>query len=168
MRRLVFDETDIRILCALQDHGELSKTRLAALVGLSPTPCWLRLSRLKKEGLIGGYHARIALTRIVELTKAVVTVSLKRHRKADFDRFETYILKRPEITDCHSTGGGTDYVMIMVTTRLAAIQALMEDMLEADLMIERYLIHIVTREIKAARPDLALLLSDQTGKFEVA
>ena len=43
MSRLGLDRTDIRILSAVQAHGQLSKTRLAELVNLSPTPCWARL-----------------------------------------------------------------------------------------------------------------------------
>ena len=52
MKRTALDAADIRILCALQEHGQLSKSRLAELVGLSPTPCWTRYARLKKAGLI--------------------------------------------------------------------------------------------------------------------
>jgi len=168
MNRVVLDEVDIRILCALQKHGELSKARLASLVGLSPTPCWQRLSRLRKEGLIAGYYAQIALTQIVDLTKVVLTVSLKRHRRTDLHCFETYILHRHEITDCYSTGGGMDYVMTVVTTKLAAFQDLLEDMLDAELGIDRYMIYIVTREIKRAQPNLALLLSEQASMTKVA
>lgn len=161
MKPTELDAADIRILCALQDHGQISKSRLAELVGLSATPCWSRLSRLKKAGLILGYHADIALSRIVGLTKVVVTVSLKSHRKADFDRFESHILRCPEVTDCIATGGGMDYVMTVVTPSLPAFQALMQGMLEADLGIDRYMTYIVTRQIKSARPDLPSLLSGQ-------
>ena len=61
MKKLSLDATDIRILSAVQQHGQLSKTRLAALVNLSATPCWARLDRLKAAGYIRGYHADLAL-----------------------------------------------------------------------------------------------------------
>lgn len=160
------DAADIRILSALQDHGQLSKSKLAELVGLSATPCWARLTRLRKAGLIRGYHADIALSRIVALAKVVVTVSLSSHRKSDFDRFETYIQTCPEVTDCVSTGGGMDYVLTVVTTSLPAFQTLMERMLDAELGIDRYMTYIVTRQIKAARPDLPRLLTGQTPKTD--
>jgi Lrp/AsnC family transcriptional regulator of ectoine degradation len=157
MKPVELDAADIRILCALLHHGQLSKSRLAELAGLSATPCWARLTRLKKAGLIRGYHADLALSRIVGLVKVVVTVSLRSHRKSDFDRFETYIMQCPEVTDCISTGGGMDYVMTVVTTSLPAFQTLREEMLVAELGIDRYMTYIVTREIKAAQPDLARL-----------
>ncbi|MEZ5754546.1 MAG: Lrp/AsnC family transcriptional regulator [Paracoccaceae bacterium] len=164
MTPIALDPADIRILCALQDHGQLSKSQLAQIVGLSPTPCWARLNRLRKSGLIRGYHADLALMQIVAMAKVVVTVSLKSHRKADFDRFEAYVLARPEVTDCISTGGGMDYVMTVVTTSLPAFQTLMEAMLDADLAIDRYMTYIATRQIKSGRPDLALLASGQPSR----
>lgn len=161
MKPIELDAADIRILSALQAHGQLSKSRLAELVGLSATPCWARFARLGKAGLIRGYHAEIALTKILDLAKVIVTVSLKSHRKADFDRFEQHIQQRHEITDCIATGGGMDYVMTVVTPSLPAFQALMEEMLEAELGIDRYMTYIVTREIKSSRPDIARLLAER-------
>ena len=35
----------------------LSKSKLAEAVNLSATPCWVRLDKLKKSGLIKGYSA---------------------------------------------------------------------------------------------------------------
>ena len=61
MKKLALDAADIRILSALQQHGQLSKAKLAEISGLSATPCWARLARLKAGGYIRGYHADIAL-----------------------------------------------------------------------------------------------------------
>jgi Lrp/AsnC family transcriptional regulator of ectoine degradation len=154
------DAADIRILAALQSHGPLSKAQLAEQVGLSPTPCWARLTRLKQAGLILGYRSELALRRIVDICKVVVTTSLNSHRKTDFDRFEAFVQQRHEITTCVATGGGMDYVLTVVCANLTAFQALMEDMLSADLPIDRYMTYIVTREIKAQQPSLKHLLAE--------
>ena len=157
MKKLSLDATDIRILSAVQQHGQLSKTRLAALVNLSATPCWARLDRLKAAGYIRGYHADLALERIVDFTQIVVTVSLGSHRKVEFDRFEDHIRNLDEVIHCIATGGGMDYVMTIVTPNLAAFQALMDDMLSADLAIEKYMTYIATRHVKSSQPSLAKL-----------
>lgn len=159
MKKTALDAADIRILCALQQHGQLSKSRLAELVGLSPTPCWARLARLKDAGFIHGYRADLALDRITDVCKVVVTVSLKSHRKADFDRFEQQIRRRHEVLDCVATGGGMDYVMTVVTTSLLAFQAVMDEMLSAELGIDRYMTYIATRQVKSAQPNLARLVA---------
>ena len=156
------DPTDIRILSAVQKHGQLSKTKLAELVNLSATPCWARLNRLRAAGYIRGYHADIALERVIDATRVVVTVSLTHHRKADFDRFESYIKQVDEIINCVATGGGIDYVMTVVCPTLSSFQALMDDLLSADLAIDRYMTYFATRLIKAEQPNLAKLVAQSS------
>jgi len=158
MTKSGLDATDIRILGAVQKHGQLSKTRLAEIVNLSPTPCWARLTRLKAAGLIRSFHADIALDRVVDFTQVIVTVSLTHHRKADFHRFEAMIMERDEITLCVATGGGMDYVLQVYTPSIARFQDLMEELLSAELGIDRYMTYIVTRRIKSRQPNVAKLM----------
>jgi len=157
MKKTSLDAIDIRILSAVQKHGPLSKTKLAEIVNLSPTPCWARLNKLKTAGFIRGYHADIAVGLIGELTQVIVTIALTHHRKSDFDRFEAHIRKMDEVTECIATGGGMDYVLKIVSTGLADFQNLMESLLAAELGIDRYMTYIVTREIKSGPPNLARL-----------
>ncbi|WP_355661904.1 Lrp/AsnC family transcriptional regulator [Halomonas salifodinae] len=159
MRKVSIDAADIRILRALQLHGQLSKTKLSEIVNLSPTPCWIRFSRLKEAGLIRGYHADIAVDKITSATKVVVTVSLEGHRKSNFTRFEDYIAQVDEIVECMATGGGMDYVMKVVAPSLSAFQNVMERLLSAELGIERYMTYIGTREIKSTQPNIASLMA---------
>jgi Lrp/AsnC family transcriptional regulator of ectoine degradation len=162
MKSFGLDAADIRILSAVQKHGQLSKTKLAEIVNLSPTPCWARLSRLKTAGFIRGYRGVIALDRIGDFTQVIVTVALTHHRKSDFDRFEARIRALDEVTECIATGGGMDYVMKIFSPSLAAFQNLMESLLEAELGIQRYMTYIVTREVKSESPNLAGLIA-KTG-----
>lgn len=157
MKRLALDAADIRILSALQSHGQLSKARLAEICSLSATPCLARLSRLKAAGYIRGYHADIALGQLANFAKVIVTVSLSRHRKADFDRFEAFIDCRDEIIDCIATGGGVDYIMQVISPSLSAFQNLMEEFLAEDLGIDRYMTYFATRQVKSAVPNIAKL-----------
>jgi Lrp/AsnC family transcriptional regulator of ectoine degradation len=161
MGKAALDSTDVRILGAVQQHGQLSKSALAEMVNLSPTPCWVRLGKLKKAGLIRGYHADIAIEKLIDFTKVIVTVSLKTHRKSDFERFETRIKSTDEIVECIATGGGTDYVMKVISPNLTTFQTLMESLLTSDIGVDRYMTYIVTREVKAARPNLQQLLADK-------
>lgn len=155
MKSFSLDAADIRILSAIQKHGQLSKTKLAEIVNLSQTPCWARLNRLKTAGFIRGYRGVIALDRIGDFTQVIVTVSLTHHRKSDFDRFEAQVRELDAVTECIATGGGMDYVMKVFSPNLAAFQNLMESLLAAELGIDRYMTYIVTREVKSESPDLA-------------
>lgn len=157
MKKPGLDATDIRILGAVQEHGQLSKAKLAEIANLSPTPCWARLRRLKEAGLIRGYHGDIALERICDFTQVVVTVSLRYHGKTDFDRFEAFIHERDEITECVATGGGMDYVLMTVNPNLSSFQSLMQAMQAPELGVDRYMTYIATRNVKASRPNLEKL-----------
>ncbi|WP_439154206.1 Lrp/AsnC family transcriptional regulator [Yoonia sp.] len=157
MKKFGLDAADIRILSAVQQYGQLSKTKLAEIVNISPTPCWARLDRLKAAGFIRGYRADIALEKICDFTEVVVTVSLTHHRRADFDRFESFVRNQDQIIECIATGGGMDYVIKAVCPSLALFQNLMETMVAAELGIDRYMTYIATRTVKSARPNLAHL-----------
>lgn len=159
MKKIALDAADIRILTAVQTRGPLSKSRLAEIVNLSPTPCWARLSKLKNVGLIKSYGANIALSKITDYTKVIVTLSLNKHRKSDFDRFEAFVASSEDIIDCIATGGGTDYIMTVISPSLTAFQDLIQEMLEAELSIDRYMTYIVTREIKSSAPNISRLLT---------
>jgi len=67
-----------------------------------------------------------------------------------------------EIVECIATGGGTDYVMKVITPNLPSFQELMESLLSAELGIARYMTYIVTREVKSEPPNLARLVAGQT------
>ncbi len=157
MKKFTLDSVDVRILSSVQQHGQISKTKLSELVNLSPTPCWVRLAKLKKAGLITGYRGEIAVNRILDLTKVIVTISLKTHSKSDFDRFERCIQRYDEIVECSTTGGGSDYVMKVITNSLLDFQNLIEQLLNEEVGIDRYVIYVVTREVKSTSPSLSKL-----------
>lgn len=159
MRKAGLDAIDIRILGAIQQHGQLSKNKLAECLNLSPTPCWARLDKLKAAGFIRGYHADLVMDRLGDFTHVILTVTLTHHRKIDFDRFENHIRTVDEITECAVTGGGIDYVLQVFSPTLNAFQSLMDRLLAADIGIDRYMTYIVTRQTKKQPPNLSKLIA---------
>lgn len=148
MASLKLDPIDIRILDEIQRDGRITKLALAERVGLSPTPCWTRLRRLEKAGIITGYHARVALRLISPVATVLVEVTLGAHRQADFDRFERAVKAIPEVVACWSVGGGVDYILKVVARDIDAYQRLIDDLLEREIGIDRYFTYIVTRTVK--------------------
>lgn len=145
-RRL--DAIDLKILDAVQRNGRITKLALAGQVGLSPTPCWLRLRKLEKAGVISGYHARLEPRAVAPIASVLMEVTLGSHRQADFDRFERAVRDLPQIVACWSVGGGVDYVLKVVTRDIDAYQRLVDDLLEREIGIDRYFTYIVTRTVK--------------------
>lgn len=48
------DGYDRKILALLQEDASLSSAQIAEQVGLSQSPCWRRIQRMKDEGIIRG------------------------------------------------------------------------------------------------------------------
>ncbi|MBZ7926059.1 Lrp/AsnC family transcriptional regulator [Ensifer adhaerens] len=142
------DAIDLRILDAIQRNGRITKLALAETVGLSPTPCWMRLRKLEKAGIVCGYHARISMRSIAPVANVMLEVTLANHRQADFDRFERAIRDMPEIVCCWSVGGGVDYILKLVTADIDAYQRLIDALLDRELGIARYFTYIVTKTVK--------------------
>jgi len=148
--RVTLDRIDLKILATLQDEGRITKLKLAEKVGLSPTPCWERLQRLEKARVITGYHARVALARVARSTTIWTEMTLKSHGRADFDRFEAAVREIPQIVECWATGGGIDYLVRFVVRDVDTYQRLVDEMLTAEIGIDRYFTYIVTRPVKDA------------------
>lgn len=160
MSSILLDAIDLRILDVIQREGRITKLALAERVGLSPTPCWTRLRRLEKAGIITGYHARVAIRLLAPVTTVLVQVTLGAHRQADFDRFERIIRDIPEIVACWSVGGGVDYFLKVMTRDVDAYQRLVDGLLEREIGIDRYFTYIVTKMVK---DDVALPLAELAG-----
>lgn len=142
------DPIDLKILDAIQRDGRITKLALAEKVGLSPTPCWMRLRKLEKAGIVAGYHAAIAMRAIAPVATVLMEVTLASHRQADFDRFERVIRDVPEIVACWSVGGGVDYVVKVMARDIDAYQRLVDALLEREIGIDRYFTYIVTKTVK--------------------
>ncbi len=142
------DVIDLKILDAIQRDGRITKLALAERVGLSPTPCWMRLRKLEKAGIVSGYHAKVVMRVIAPVATVLMEVTLGAHRQADFDRFERAIRDTPEIVACWSVGGGVDYVLKVMARDIDAYQHLVDGLLEREIGIDRYFTYIVTKTVK--------------------
>jgi Transcriptional regulators len=157
---LKLDDRDIAILKILSAEGRISKAELAARINLSPSPCWERLKRLEKAGIIRGYRAEIALKQIAPTVTAFVTVELERHQADVFQAFERAARARDEIVGCWALGGGFDYLLQVVTRDIDSYQRLIDGLLDAHFGVARYYTYIVTKPVKdTGIPPLDALLS---------
>ena len=142
------DAIDLRILDAIQRDGRITKLALAEKAGLSPTPCWLRLRKLEKAGIVSGYHAHVAVRKVAPVASVMMEVTLGAHRQADFDRFERAVATIPEIVACWSVGGGVDYFLKIMAPDIDAYQRFVDGLLDRELGIDRYFTYIVTKTVK--------------------
>lgn len=139
------DRLDFKILAYLQQYGRVTNVVLADAIGLSASPCLLRVRRLERSGYITGYGAQLSLAKLGNSLTVYTEVTLSDHRHENFVRFEAAAQRIPEIVECHNVSGGYDYIMKVVTKNVARYQELIEDMLEGGLGIKLYHSYIVLR-----------------------
>lgn len=127
------DRLDRRILDELQTDARLSNQELARRVGLSPAPCWRRLRRLEKDGLIAGYVTLLDAASIGLPIVAYALVSLDNHHPESVRQFDQLVAERPEVLECHSMSGTNDYLLRIVAGSMEAY----EHFLSAHLLQQR-------------------------------
>ena len=105
---------DLRIIEQVQRDSSLSTGELADRVGLSQSPCWRRLQRLRDEGYIRGQVALIDRSKFGPSLFIFATLkigTLTEEQRADFMRKIELI---PEILECYSIFGERDLLIKVI------------------------------------------------------
>jgi Lrp/AsnC family leucine-responsive transcriptional regulator len=110
------DETDRRILKALQKTGRLSNSDLADKINLSPSACHRRVQRLESEGIIKDYVALLDPRKIDRKTTVFVEITLSGQADAILDAFERAVSIIPDVLECHLMAGTADYMLKVVAS----------------------------------------------------
>ncbi len=109
---------DLRILEQMQSDCSISTTELAERVGLSQSPCWRRLQRLKDEGFIRKQVAildRHKFGSSLCIFAYLKMATLTEKQRAEFLRNIQMI---PEVLECHTVFGEMDIVMKVLAQSL--------------------------------------------------
>ncbi len=73
------DEFDRRIMVLMQDDASRSTAEIAELVGMSQSPCWRRIQRLKDEGYISRQVAIVDRRKVGLNAQVFALVKLTMH-----------------------------------------------------------------------------------------
>lgn len=114
------DEIDRRILLALQRDASIAIAALAAEVGLSQTPCWKRVQKLERTGVILGRVALVAPEKVGLGLTVFVQVETRDHSAAWLDDFARAVFDMQEVVECYRMAGETDYMLRVVVTDMQA------------------------------------------------
>ena len=126
VKRGTNDKIDSRILHVLQRDGRISNLKLAEQVNLSPSAVLERVKRLKREGYILGYQARLSREKLGMEVVAFVEVQLERMSFEVMERFEAAVRERPAILECHMIAGTFDYLLKVLVSDMHACRELVD------------------------------------------
>lgn len=105
------DNTDLKILRALQANAKLTTKELADMVNLSPTPVFERQKRLEREGYIKRYSAILNAEKLGNGILVFCNIVLKQHGKKYGHQFMSAVAGIQEVTECYNTSGDYDFMM---------------------------------------------------------
>ncbi|RMS78669.1 Lrp/AsnC family transcriptional regulator [Pseudomonas savastanoi] len=113
------DVYDRKILALLQEDASLSSAQIAEQVGLSQSPCWRRIQRLKDEGVIRRQVALLDRKKIGLSTQIFAEVKLNAHGRSNFtDSIRGF----PEVLECYVLMGSVDFLLRIVTPDIEAYE----------------------------------------------
>ena len=105
------DQTDRKILDALQAHCRRPIAEIAEQVGMSLSACARRISLLEANGFIDGYGARLNGEKLGYGMTFFLEVSLDSQTEEALAAFEMAARRRKEVLECHLMTGNADYLI---------------------------------------------------------
>jgi Lrp/AsnC family transcriptional regulator len=116
------DPFERKILRELQRDAVQTIAELAAKVGLSASPCWRRVDRLQREGVIRGRTALVDRRKVGLNAHIFAQVRLNAHGRANLDEFSDAIRSFPEVLDAYVLMGQTDFMLRIVARDIDAYE----------------------------------------------
>ncbi len=146
------DDTDIRLLSALQMDSGATADQLSATLGLSASQIGRRKQRLEADGLIEGYRARLNAPALGLSVQAFVTVQMATHEPAKVQTFTRILKLRNEVTSAWTLTGEADYLLRVYCEDLAALNTLIHQILLPHPAVARVQSQIVMDQLKSDGP----------------
>ncbi len=142
------DAIDAQILDLLQTDSSLSIAEMSEKVGLSSSPSWRRIERLKKAGIIKQQVALLDHEKLGLGFEVFVGVKLQSPTRENLEKFEAAARRWPEVVDCAIVTGEVDYMLRVVTTDMHAYDDFLRDDLLAQGLVSNVSSRIVLRVTK--------------------
>lgn len=146
------DSLDRKILSALQADGRASNVELSAQVHLSAPQCFRRVRALEERGVIRGYRADVQPNALGLGVMAYVSLNIDGGQFGRVREIEADIRNFPQILECHTVSGDSDYLLKVVARDLKALSQFLTDQLMQVPGVDDVRSMICMEEIKAPSP----------------
>lgn len=108
------DDLDRKILRSIQKNPDITMRELGDEIGMSHSPCWRRMQRLKKLGVISDRTFTIDPEAVGYEIRVLCFVRIAEHTRQRLQKFEAAVQEVPEILQCYSLSGDHDYVLQVI------------------------------------------------------
>ncbi len=149
------DSFDRAILRIVQRDARTPQRAIADAVNLSAAAVQRRIAAMEASGVIRGNVALVDPKSIPLTITSIVEVYLQDERAETVQSAKTRFQNEPEVQQCYYVTGGTSFILIVVTTDMAAYQALTQRLFEENDSINRFRSLIALERVKT---DAALII----------
>lgn len=119
MENKSLDRLDRKILSILQEDATRSVAEIGDAVGLSATPCWKRIKRLEKDGVIQKRVAIIDRDKLGLGVTVIVAIRTAKHSDEWLNAFTKGVALIPEVVEFYRLSGEIDYLLKIVAHDIA-------------------------------------------------
>ncbi|MFM9857114.1 Lrp/AsnC family transcriptional regulator [Pseudoxanthobacter sp. M-2] len=151
--RITLDAGDLRILRILQRDASLSVADVAREAGMSATPCWRRIKRMKEAGVIRRIAALVDREAVGLGFVSYAFVKLALPSRDSMERFDRLIERWPEVVTCERVTGAVDYLLKVVTDDIKTY----DDFLRLKLLDNELVSDVQSRIVVSTVKDTAAL-----------
>ena len=144
------DDIDRRILRLMQDAPEAPVAEIAERAGLSAGPCWRRIERMTRDGVILGRKLEIDLAALGYTVRVFLRVTLDKTAPHAFDAFLAAARALPEVLAIETLLGRVDVRMDVVARDLDHYREIYRDRILALPHIAEIEALMLVSEIKAS------------------
>lgn len=142
------DRIDRKILTILSADGRIPVTELARKVGLSKSPCQVRLKRLQDDGYIQGFRAILNAEKLGLEHVAFAEVKLTDTTEKALSAFNKAVLAVPEIEECHMIAGSFDYLLKVRTSDIQSYRRVLGEVISTLPYVGSTSTHVSMQSVK--------------------
>jgi Lrp/AsnC family transcriptional regulator len=151
--RIALDAGDLRILRILQRDASLSVADVAREAGMSATPAWRRIKRLKEAGVIRRIAALVDREAVGLGFVSYAFVKLALPSRENMERFDRLVERWQEVVTCERVTGAVDYLLKVVTDDIKTY----DDFLRMKLLDNELVSDVQSRIVVSTVKDTAAL-----------
>jgi len=145
----VIDRLDAKILNIVQQNNRLTVDQLGAEVGLSPSACQRRLSRLRKDNIIRADVAVVDPARVGRKLAMIIDVTLEKENLEWINRFKEAMKSHPLVMQCYYITGEKDFVLIVSMRDMAEFERFQNEYCIDSPVVSRFSTSVVVDTVKA-------------------
>ena len=132
----------------MQEDSSLAVADVAARVGLSQTPCWRHIQRLRAEGVIERTVSLVHPEAVGLGLTVFIAIEALDHSPDWLDRFTAAVSARPEVMEVHRMAGDIDYLLRVAVADMSAFDSFYRDLIKA-VPLKNVSSHFAMERVKA-------------------